>query len=76
MTRTFYPKIARQEKTSMEQEEPEQNGLGEGLHAMTFNSFAQAEIDAIIDKAKGDAKQPTKLLQLDIPRQPKRRQKI
>jgi len=34
MTRSSYPKIARQEKTSMEQEEPEQNGFGEGLHTM------------------------------------------
>jgi len=31
MTRSSYPKIAREEKISMEQEEPEQNGLGEGL---------------------------------------------
>jgi len=32
MIRSSYPKIAREEKISMEQEEPEQNGLGEGLN--------------------------------------------
>jgi len=41
MTRSFYPKIARQEKTSMEQEEPEQNGLGEGLHILHPLAFVE-----------------------------------
>jgi len=41
MIRSSYPKIARQEKTSMEQEEPEQNGLGEGLLGARAKFLAQ-----------------------------------
>ena len=44
-------------------------------HAMTFNDAEQAEIDAILDKARADAKKPMKLLQLDHPKEAPRRQK-
>ncbi len=36
-------------------------------HAMTFNAAVQAELDAILDKARVDAKQPSRRLQLDTP---------